>query len=88
MDIAPDEKNISLKRWDRYSASYTTVEDRKKGEGKKTTLKTIKAGFNAGGANVFNTYSRDPENIGKGLPKLLVSKNLPPMPPSLHLLNL
>jgi hypothetical protein len=46
---APEETNISLKRWDRYSASYTTHEDQQKGERKKTVLKVVNYGTNAGG---------------------------------------
>ena len=74
-----------MKRWDRYSASFTTNEEKKEDDIKRghrrriQNITTVKA--TGVGLSIFNNFSRQPDDIGKGLPKVNLSKNLPPIPP-------
>lgn len=55
--MAAEEKQISLKRWDRYSASYTTNEDKNHIEKRLAKLKVIK-GNEGQGNQVQGRFSK------------------------------
>ena len=70
-----------MKRWDRYSASYTTQDDKKSKKNSQTYLQTADGTQNRD-QRVISRHSRNPDESYTNVPRLNLSKNLPPLPPS------
>lgn len=75
-----EDDQFNYKRWDRYSASFTTQDKAQVQYGLNANLKIV-SGLGEG-SHIAARLSRQPEDIGRNMPKLNIANNLPPLPPS------
>ena len=74
MPVEKEQKISMNRRWDKYSASYTTGDDYNVNKRRQINLKTIQANQKEHGLQTMGRYARLPSDIGRGCPTLEIGK--------------